>query len=100
MVEASCGPKASYRVLAMEFQFRFSAAARSRSSTTLTRGFLRSVLVGGRVNGRSQLRAEGIVQSAGDGVPVQVQRRRAVAVEYHIDPRILEIGIGWWASKW
>ena len=46
-----------------------------------------AVLIGGRVDGGGELRAEGVVERARDGVPVQVQRGGAVAVENDVHAR-------------
>ena len=52
-----------------------------------------AVLVGGRVDGGRELRAECVVEHAGDVVPVQTQRRGTVAIENHIDARVLDLQI-------
>ena len=52
-----------------------------------------AVLVIGGVDGGGELRAEGVVEGAGDGLPVEVQGGGAVAVEDDIDARRLNLEV-------
>src|ERR1019366_7774763 len=52
-----------------------------------------AVLIGGRVDGGRELGAEGVVEGAGNGIPVEVQGGGAVAVEDDVDARGLDLQI-------